>query len=237
MYECNCGAEYKTEKGLLKHINKCEFVDMDLNKVYRLGKIIQNESDLFHVHFGKLKKYMKENNLSMDEAREILLKHNIYSFRKSIWNILEVWKDELIPSEYRIYTKWIFKTYNDISKMSLRNVLSNTKSIYRYNMEHTKDMIEKRINESLLYTHKNPEFVNDFDFVDAIMTGDISMYYILFNDWLAEKWFGRLDNDLQCEMASFIEIASGIIVERVSHQEFDELNTLAMSDTPIIHAF
>ena len=190
---------------------------------------------LFHVHFGKVNKYKKENDIERDEAYEILLKENIYKYRKTLWDILEAWKDELLPSEYREFTRWVFKTYNDITLLSLRNTLSNPKIMYRFNLEHTKPMIEKRIDDSLVYIHNNHEFHNDFDFVDSIMTGDVSMYYVLFNDWLAEKWFGRLEQDIQKELTDYVEIASKVIVDRVSHTEFDELHELASSDTPKIY--
>jgi len=235
-FKCFCGKKYKTEKGYLKHASNCRYSEMDLKKIYRLGKLIHESNNfLFHVHFGKLNKYKKENDCTREEAYDILLEENIFKYRKTLWDILEAWKEELLPSEYRVFTKWIFKTYKDITLLSLRNTLSNPKIMYRFNLENTKDMIEGRIESSLLYIHNNHTFHNDFDFVDSIMTGDVSMYYILFNDWLAEKWFGRLENDIQKELTDYVEIASKVIVDRVSHKEFDELQQLASADTPEIY--
>lgn len=236
MLKCICGKTYKTSKGHMNHIANCEYVNMDLKKIYRLGKMIHETNKfLFHVHFGKLNKYKKENECTRDEAYEILLKENIFKYRKTLWDILETWKAELLPSEYREFLKWVFKTYNDITLLSLRNTLSNTKIIYRFNLENSKAMIETRINDSLLYIHNNKEYSNDFEFVDNIMYGNISMYYVLFNDWLAEKWFGRLAVDLQKELSDYVDIASKVIIDRIKHSEFEELQELANSDTPLIH--
>ncbi len=236
MFNCICGKSYKTEKGHLKHAVTCQYVTMNLTKVYRLGKMIHDcNKFLFHVHFGKVNKYIKENGCTREEAQNILLEQNIYKYRKTLWDILEAWKEEMLPSEYREFTKWIFKTYKDITLLSLRNTLSNPKIMYRFNLEHTADMIEGRIDSSLLYIHKNHTFHNDFDFVDSIMTGDVSMYYVLFNDWLATKWFGRLEADIQKELTDYVEIASKVIVNRVSHTEFDELQELSNTDTPKIY--
>jgi len=236
MFKCMCGKTYKTEKGHLKHISSCKYNNIDLKKIYRLGLIIhENNKFLFHVHFGKINKLKKEGNYTKSEAEEILLKENIFKYRKSLWDILEIWQDELLPSEYRSFTEWAFKTYKDITLLSLKNTLGNRKVIYRFNLENTNKMIKKRIDDSLLYIHNNKTFYNDFDFVDVLITGNISMYYVLFNDWLASEWFGRLEIDLQHELEYYVSIASKIIIDRLSHDEFDELQQLANSDTPIIY--
>jgi len=236
MFTCICGKSYKTEKGYLKHTVTCPYTDMNLKQVYRLGNMIHDSNKfIFHVQVGKINKYRKENNCSRDEAYDILLKENIYKYRKTLWDILEAWKEEMLPSEYREFTRWIFKTYKDITILSLRKTLTNTKIMYRFNLENTVTMIEKRIDDSLRYIHEHNTFHNDFDFVDSIMTGDVSMYYVLFNDWLATKWFGRLDVDIQEELSDYVEIASKVIIDRVSPSEFDKLQELSNTDTPMIY--
>lgn len=117
----------------------------------------------------------------------------------------------------------------------MRKILSNSKIIYRFNIESTSKAIEKRIGESLIYIHEHGEFSNDFVFVDRIMSGNVSVYYVLFNDWLAQKWFGRLDMDLQKELQDHVDLASKTVLSRLSSEDFDKLHTLAESDTPVIH--
>jgi hypothetical protein len=191
LFECNCGKGYKTEAGYKKHIQTCEYADLDVDKVYRLGKLINDSNKfLFHVALGKINKMAKEQGVSKDIAKDILMKQAILKYRKSLWDILQVWKEELVVSEYRVFAKWAFSTYKDINLLSLRNTLTNPKIIYRYNLEHTADMIAGRIEDSLLFLHNKKVFSNDFEFVDHITAGDISMYYVIFNDWLAEDWFG-----------------------------------------------
>ena len=102
-------------------------------------------------------------------------------------------------------------------------------------MEYNATTIKNRINSSILYIHEYGEFMNDYDFADAVAIGDISLYYILFNTWLAETWFGQLDLDLQNELTPNVETVSQLIIDRVNHKEFDELQALADSVTPIIH--
>lgn len=236
MFECKCSKEYKTETAFNKHVLICPYTNIDLTKIYAIGKLINEENKfLFHVALGKIKKYAKDNEISFDDAKTVLQKEVIYKYRKSLWDILNVWKTDLLPSEYRVFIKWVFKTYKDISLISLRNTLSNEKILYRFNLEHTAKMIEKRVDDSLRYVHNNKLFSNDFVFIDAIMSGEVSMYYVLFNDWLAEEWFGRLDVDLQSELEDYINIASKNILDRLKHKEFDVLQTLANSDTPIIY--
>ena len=236
MFECNCGKSYKTEKGYIDHISKCEYVDLDIKKVLRLGRLINNSNKfLFHVALGKIRKFAKENGIPQEDAKKILTKEAILKYKKSLWDILQVWKVELIISEYRVYTEWVFKTYKDITLLSLRNTLSNPKIIYRYNLEHTAEMISNRIEDSLLFLHNKNEFSNDFEFIDHIMSGEISMYYIIFNDWLAEEWFGRLDIDLQKELEELVEIVTKTVLDRINHKEFEELQELASSQTPKIY--
>ena len=236
MFNCNCGKEYKTESGFLKHNESCQYADLSLEKIYMLGYMIDiYDKKMFHVALSKIKKYSKDNNLDFDIAKKELQKSSIYKYRKSLWDILLVWKDELLVSEYREFIKWVFNTYKDISLISLRNTLSNTKIIYRFNLENSAVMIGNRINDSLIYIHENHDFSNDFEFVNAIMSGQISMYYVLFNDWLAQKWFGRLDKDLQDELEEYVEIASKTVLDRLKHKEFDLLHELASTDTPNIY--
>lgn len=236
MFNCNCGKEYKTEKGFLKHIDVCSYADIDIDKVYMLGEMIgELDRQLFHVHLGTIKKHSKVNEISIKESRKILQLAAIYKYRKTLWDILLVWRDELVVSEYRFFAKWVFKTYKDIALISLRNTLSNTKILYRYHLESTAIMIGRRIDESLLFIHEHGEFSNDFEFTDIVMSGKVSIYYILFNDWLAKKWFGRLDVDMQKELYYNINMASNIIVDRVSHSEYDLLHELACTDTPSIY--
>lgn len=236
MLVCNCGKEYKTEKGFSNHQNKCSYINLNIEKVYKLGRMIDDvDRRLFHVSLGSIKKYVKTNDVEIDEAKIILKKEIIYKYKKSLWDILTIWKDELLASEYRQYLKWVFKTYKDISLISLRNTLTNPKIIYRFNLENTASMIGNRIDDSLVYIHEHGDFSNDFEFVDAIMTGQISMYYVLFNDWLAQKWFGRLDIDLQHELEEYVEIASKTVLDRLKHNEFELLQELACTDTPKIY--
>ena len=214
MVKCLCGKEYKTDnKFYTKHIENCDYVDLNIDKVYMLGYMIDEvDKRLFHVHLSSIRKYAKENNIAPDEAKKELQKKNIYKYRKSLWDILQVWKDELLASEFRHYIKWVFKTYKDITLISLRSTLSNYKIIYRYNLENTAMMIGKRVDESLIFIHEYGEFSNDFEFISNVLVGNVSMYYILFNDWLASKWFSRLDIDLQHELQESVEIASKTVL-------------------------
>ncbi len=235
MSVCNCGKEYKLEKTFNTHLEECLYASMDLEKIYNLGYMINDvDKKLFHVSLAKIKKYSKDNNCDIDIAKKELQKDIIYKYRKSLWDILIVWKTELLASEYRHFLHWIFKTYKDITLLSLRNTLSNTKSIYRYNLENTVGMMSKRIDDSLLFIHQHGEFSNDFEFVDSILAGNISMYYVLFNDWLAQTWFGRLDIDLQHELEEYVEIASKTVLDRLKPKEFETLQTLACNETPKI---
>lgn len=236
MFACNCGKEYKTEKGLSSHQEKCDYADINIDRIYKLGGMIDDvDKKLFHVSLGSIKKYAKLNTVEFDDAKKILQQEIIYKYRKSLWDILMVWQDSLLVSEYRSFLKWIFKTYKDINLLSLRNTLCNGKIIYRYNMETSREMIEKRIDNSLIYIHEHGEFHNDFVFVDAILSGNISMYFVLFNDWLAQKWFSRLDMDLQKELEEYVEIASKNIINRIKPDDFDILQKLANTIKPVIH--
>ncbi len=236
MFNCNCGKVYKTEKPYLKHIDECPYSECTEYKMYLLGFMIQEQKPLlFRPSIASTKKVMKAKGLNKDEAFDEALKDNIYKFRKSLWDIIYVFEHTLLPSEYRLYIKWVFKTYPDVFLESMRNVLGSTKTIYRFNMEYNAKTIKNRIDSSIIYIHEYGEFMNDYDFADAVATGDISLYYILFNTWLAETWFGRLDKDLQSELAPNIEIVSKLIIDRVNHKEFEELQTLSDSATPIIH--
>lgn len=237
MFECNCGKVYKTKSSFDKHVKLCEYTNLNLEKVYNLGLIINDTNKfLFHVHLTKIRKKAKDESITQEKAKELLTKEIIFKYRKSLWDILTVWNEELLVSEYRVFLKWIFKTYKDISLLSLRNTLTNQKIIYRYNLEHTNDIISKRIEESLLFLHNKNKFSNDFEFIDNIMVGNISMFYVIFNDWLAEHWFNNLDNDLQIELEHLVSIASKIIINRINHKEFDKLQELACSETPIIYS-
>ncbi len=236
MFTCNCGKEFKTENGLTKHKTDCPYADLNIDKIYNLGYLIDEvDKKLFHVPLSKIKKFAKENHLEIDKAKRLLQKEAIYKYRKSLWDILTVWKDELLASEYRPFLKWVWKTYKDITLLSLRNTLSNTKIIYRFNLENTVSMIGKRIDESLIHIHEHGEFSNDFEFVNAIMSGQVSMYYVLFNDWLAQNWFGRLDVDLQHELEEYVQLASKTVLERLKQEEFVLLQTKACTDTPTIY--
>jgi len=236
MNKCNCGAEYKTTKPFLKHVENCSYSDLDIDVILHLGHMI-NEVDrtLFYANFGKLKKYAKDNKLSISEATEEMLHKTIYSYRKSLWDIHLIWQNNLLTSERRQFLQWVWKNYKDITLISLRNLLGNEKIIYRFNLENTTPTITKRINDSLIFIHEHGEIENDFEFVDLISTGKISMYYVLFNDWLASEWFGRLDKDLQDELHDYVELASKTVLERLTPKEFDELNKLACSESPIIY--
>ena len=87
MFTCNCGKSYKTEAGYNKHINACEYADLDINKVYMLGKLINDSNKfLFHVALGKIRKLAKEEGISQDIAKDKLMKDAILKYRKSLWN-------------------------------------------------------------------------------------------------------------------------------------------------------
>lgn len=235
MFNCTCGKEYKTEKPYKKHIDTCKYADSSLQTMYMLGLMIHEQKPLlFRPSIASAKKLMKAMELNKDDAMAEALKANIFKFRKSLWDLIEVFECTLLPSEYRLYIKWALKTYPDIFLESMRNVLGSTKTIYRFNMEYNATTIKKRIESSILYIHEYGDFHNDYDFADAIVTGNISLYYVLFNTWLAETWFGRVDLDLQNELTPNIEIVSKLIIERVNHKEFEELQTLADSNTPTI---
>src|SRR5574343_1086875 len=99
MFECNCGKEFKTEGGLSRHIVECPYADIDLNKIYLLGEMIDEvDKKLFHVALGKIKKYAKENQIEFNDAKKLLQREAIYKYRKSLWDILNTWKDELLAS-------------------------------------------------------------------------------------------------------------------------------------------
>lgn len=236
MFNCNCGKEYKTEKPYLKHIDTCDYAESSMDKMYLLGFMINEQKPLlFRPSIASTKKVMKAKGLNKDEAFDEALKENIYKFRKSLWDVMYVFEHTLLPSEYRLYVKWVFKTYPDIFLESMRNVLGSTKTLYRFNMEYNAKTIKDRIDSSIIYIHEYGDFANDYDFADAVATGDISLYYILFNTWLAESWFGGLDSDLQSELTPNIEIVSKLILDRVNHKEFEELQKLSDTVTPTIH--
>lgn len=236
MFSCNCGKEYKTEKPYLKHIDECNYSDASLEKMYLLGFMINEQKPLlFRPSIASAKKLMKSEGMNKDEAMEEALKNNILKFRKSLWDLIYVFEHTLLPSEYRLYIKWVFKTYPDIFLESMRNVIGSTKTLYRFNMEYNAKTIANRINSSIVYIHEYGDFMNDYDFADAVATGDISLYYILFNTWLAENWFGRLDADLQAELTPNIETVSKLIIDRVNQKEFTELQELSDTVTPTIH--
>lgn len=236
MFICNCGKEYKTENGFIKHQNSCQYTDLNIEKIYKFGYMLDEvDRRLFNVPVTKVNKYSKTNNIPFDVARKELQKSYIYKYRKSLWDILQVWNEELLPSEYRTFLKWVWKTYKDITVLSLRNTLSNTKIIYRYNLEHTALMIGKRIEDSLIHIHEHGAFSNDFEFVDAVLAGNISMYYVLFNDWLATKWFGDLNIGLQQQLDEYVKIASKTVLDRLKQEEFDLLQQLACTETPKIY--
>ncbi len=238
MFTCNCGKELKTEKGINKHILECPYASLNIEKIYKFGLIIDSVNRLlFRVAISKIKKYSKINNINIDDAKTILQKEEILKYRKNLYDILEVWQEELLPSEYRTFLNWVFLKYKNITLLSLRNTLSNRKIIYRFNLEHSAKMIGSRIEDSLLFVHEHKEFVNDFEFTDYILSGNISMYYVLFNDWLAQQWFGRIDIDLQHELEEYVEIASKTVLNRLNPDEFDLLNKLACTSTPMIYEF
>jgi hypothetical protein len=200
-----------------------------------IGLMIHEKKPLlFRPSITSSKKLMKSMNITKEEAIAEALKANIYKFRRSLWDIIEIFEHTLLPSEYRLYIGWAIDTYPDIFLESLRNVIGSTKTIFRFNMEYNANTIKTRIESSIIYIHEYGEFQNDYDFADAIATGDISLYYVLFNTWLAETWFGRIDLDLQNELAPNIEIVSKLIIDRVNHKEFEELQKIADSDTPVI---
>ena len=237
MFECNCGKEFKTSTGCDKHKLNCDYATINFNKIYNLGIMIdETNNKIFHIALGKIKKHSKTMNISFEQSKRELQQQEIYKYRKSLWDILQIWEHELLTSEYRTFLIWVWKTYKDVSLLSLRNTLSNTKIIYRFNIENTTQMIEKRISESLIYIHEHGTFSNDFEFVNFIISGNVSMYYVLFNDWLAQKWFGRLDLDLQKELEEHVQIASKTVLERLKKCEFNKLQHLANTSTPSIHA-
>lgn len=236
IFICGCGKEFKTVTGFEKHRSACVYSNIDLNKIYMLGNMI-NEcgKKLFQAPLGKIKKYAKENQITFADAQKKLHNDEIYKYRKSLWDILKIWNAELLPSEYRHFLIWAFNTYKEITLLSLRNTLGNTKIIYRYNIENTTKNIGKRINDSLIHIHEHGNFSNDFEFVDALSSGNVSIYYVLFNDWLAQNWFGRLDQDLQKELEDNVKLASKIILDRLNKDEFNLLQKLACSSTPVIY--
>jgi hypothetical protein len=236
MFECKCGKKCAFEKGFTKHKSKCEYVNLDISKIYHLGYMIDEiDKILFRVKIGEVKKLAVSEKISNDEAKKILREKLFYKYRKSFWDIHLSWKDQLLVSEHRPFLKWVWDTYSDISLISLKSLLGNSKVIYRYNLENTTSMISKRIDDSLIHIHEVGSFNNDFEFVDCIMTGKISMYYVLFNDWLAITWFASLDKDLQDELADLVEIASKTVLEKLNADDFDNLQKQACAITPIIY--
>jgi hypothetical protein len=234
---CNCGKNYETEKKFINHQRTCKYVELDLKKVLTFGYMLDEvDRHLFHVPLSTIKKYSKDNNVNIENAKKELKHVIITHYKKSLWDILLVWEHELLVSEYRQFAKWVWKTYKDISLISLRNILSNKKIIYKYHLESTPSTIKKRINDSLIYIHEIGEFHNDFEFVDVLFSGKVSIFYVLFNDWLATQWYGRLDSDLQNGLLENVNLASKIILDRLKPDEFDMLQKLACSNTPVIHA-
>jgi len=237
--ECICGKQYKTEKGYNKHTVMCTYIDLDIKKVLRIGQLINNvDKNIFYTHYGKVSKLMKTENISRLEAMNICLNNNILKYKKMIWDIYGIWKDRLVVSEYNIFVRWVFKTYRDISILSLKSILTNEKIIYRFDVEHTFETINKRIDESLIFINeRNSVFYNNDEFVDNILSGTISIYYILFNDWLAIKWFSNLENVLQRDLLHYVEIASKNIINHISTDEYNTLHVLANTVKPNIQDF
>lgn len=236
MIICNCGIKYKTERNFLKHQPTCQYKELDIKIVKYVGNLINDvDSHIFNVSSSKITKFAKENKISREEAKKTMMENEILHFKKSLWDIYLVWKEMLIPSEYRTFLKWVWKTYSDISAISLKGILGNQKIIYKFNIEYTEKMISKRIDDSLIYLHEHGEFGNDFEFVNAVISGNVSMYFVLFNDWLASYWFGRLDSDLQDELSELVEIAGRNVLNRLNEDEFVKLNNMANTVNPIVH--
>lgn len=234
---CICGYKCGTEKPFLKHTTVCQYLDLEIEKVYQIGFMIDDICNfLFHVSLRTIHKYSKNNNISIEDARIKLKSEIMFKYRKSLWDIYKTLKGNLLFSEWREFMQWSTNKYQDISLISMKNTFGDQKKIYRYNIENTVKTIEKRINDSLITIHEQHEYANDFEFVNYVMSGKISMYYLIFNDWLAISWFERLDKDLQDELSDIVEIASKTVLDRLKHSDFDTLQMLACTDTPVIHS-
>ena len=235
-FECPCGKVYKTLKGFKKHQETCEYKNLNEEKIIWLGEIINEITPLFSVPYSKIKSFAKKNNLDMETAKKELIYQEFWKYRKSLWDVLKVMESELLVSEYRPFIKWVFDTYNDVTLVKLKGVLGNKKVIYRFNLNYTHKVIEKRISESIDFLEENYQELNDYQMIDIILKGDVSIYYVIFNDYLAEKWFSRLDTELQQALEYHVNIASKTIIDRIKPNDYDELNKLANSYTPNIYA-
>jgi hypothetical protein len=236
LFECKCGKTYKTKKGYENHIKKCPYADMDLDKVYFIGNIINDVFKFFEPNgreIVNLKRKLKNENISDKKLHEIALFNNIYKYRKMIWDIYLVWKENLLTLEYRPFLKWLKKKFKNINLINLKSLVTNTKLIFKFNFENLFSIIEERILDSIDFI-KNKKFENNFEFIDYIINGDISIYYIIFNDYMATKWFENLDEDLQKELLKIVKQVENIIKDNLKPKEFSQLNKLANKITPII---
>jgi hypothetical protein len=239
LFECVCGKKYKTKKGFENHLSKCKYVDLDKEKVLHLGNIINDVYGFFEpTSFEMIKEKKKNKNLSQTEIKKLIIKNNILKYKKMIWDVYTIWKDSLLGIEYRMYLKWLKKNNNfkDLNIINFKNVVTNKKLLLKYNYQNLFNTIEERINDSLDFI-KNKEFANDFEFIDNILIGNISIYYLIFNDYLATNWFSKIDSDLQKELIKIIKQVEKTITNNISREEFDYLNTLANKKKPKIHDF
>lgn len=227
--ECHCGKKFKTINGFEKHVLNCHYSNMDIKKIYNLGLMIHDISPrFFSVSLQSIKKYSKTNQTDIATSKNNLIKDAILKYKKSLFDILNIFETELLVSEYREFIRFVLTTYDNISLISLKSMLTNKKIHYRFNCQNTFKTIATRIDSSKEFIlDNNDHLVNEYSVVYNIINGNISIYYLLFNDYMAEQWFACIDEDLQHELAEYIEMSSKNIINVLTPKEFDILNSLA----------
>lgn len=229
---CHCGKHYKTIKAYAKHTSECRFFNMKESLLFNVGNLVNEafKGKLFLVPSASVKKFQYlDPDLSIVQAKKLVVNEQIFKYRKMVWDIYLVWKEYLLPSEFRDFTRWATKTYSDVSTKTL----SNPKVLFRYNVESTAKTIKLRINESILFlTERGLEFDNQFEFLDLLESRQISFYYIFYNDYLSTTWFEKLDRDQRDMLLDYIKVAERNIVKFVTEEQTNELLDLANSVTP-----
>lgn len=115
MHSCKCGKQFKTEKWFSKHHEQCEFVDLDESIVYQIGEIIYRLNDSYFIDSlikgSVLKRFVKINNVTLEEAELSIKKESIFKHRKSLWSFHKIWEQTLLVDEYETFLKWVFTLY------------------------------------------------------------------------------------------------------------------------------
>ena len=151
---------------------------MDEEKLYLLGLMIDEiDNRLFFIPKSQIAKCIKDNKTDYESARRYLKSQAIMKYRKSLWYILEIWKSYLMVSEYRVFLKWAFTTFKQISLISMKNIFGNEKILYRFNKENKAYVIGKNIDDTLSYIHLKSEYYNDYEFIDDIKPVNRTLFF------------------------------------------------------------